>query len=264
MACVGINYLCLFTKVLLLLRFFIELSYNGKAYHGWQIQPNAISVQEVVEKALSTLLNTDISIMGAGRTDAGVHALQLFAHFDFDGDFPSDIVFKLNSFLPNDIAIKSLFEVHGEAHARFHALSRTYNYKVTTGKNVFNYDYTYTVKKVLDVALMNKACDILLQYTNFQCFSKVHTDVKTYNCKLMKAQWAFEGDELVFTIQADRFLRNMVRAIVGTLISIGLGKLDLEQLHDIIKSKDRGEAGFSVPAHALYLVNVDYPKSIKK
>lgn len=246
------------------MRFFIELSYNGKAYHGWQIQPNAISVQEVVEKGLSTLLNTRISIMGAGRTDAGVHASQMFAHFDFEGEFPSDIVFKLNSFLPKDIAISALFEVDNEAHARFHALSRTYKYKVSTCKNVFNYDYTYNVSKVLDVKLMNRACDILLQYTNFQCFSKVHTDVKTYNCKLMKAQWAFEGDDLVFTIQADRFLRNMVRAIVGTLISIGLGKLQLEQLHDIIESKDRGEAGFSVPAHALYLVNVNYPKSIRK
>jgi tRNA pseudouridine38-40 synthase len=246
------------------LRFFIELSYNGKAYHGWQNQPDAITVQEVLEKALSTLLNKDVAVVGAGRTDAGVHALQLFAHFDFNGTFPEHFVFKLNSFLPDDIAIISIFEVNDDAHARFHALSRTYNYKITTSKNVFNYDYAYNVKKPLDVDLMNKACEILLQYKDFQCFSKVHTDVKTYNCKLMIAKWEVKNDELVFIIKADRFLRNMVRAIVGTLINIGLGKLELEKMHDIIKSKDRSEAGFSVPAHGLYLVEVEYPNHIKK
>ena len=246
------------------MRFFIELSYNGKAYHGWQNQPDAITVQEVLEKALSTLLNKDVAVVGAGRTDAGVHALQLFAHFDFNGTFPEHFVFKLNSFLPDDIAIISIFEVNDDAHARFHALSRTYNYKIATSKNVFNYDYAYNVKKPLDVDLMNNACEILLQYKDFQCFSKVHTDVKTYNCKLMIAKWEVKNDELVFIIKADRFLRNMVRAIVGTLINIGLGKLELEKMHDIIKSKDRSEAGFSVPAHGLYLVEVEYPNHIKK
>ena len=170
----------------------------------------------------------------------------------------------MNSFLPDDIAIISIFEVNDDAHARFHALSRTYNYKIATSKNVFNYDYAYNVKKPLDVDLMNKACEILLQYKDFQCFSKVHTGVKTYNCKLMIAKWEVKNDELVFIIKADRFLRNMVRAIVGTLINIGLGKLELEKMHDIIKSKDRSEAGFSVPAHGLYLVEVEYPNHIKK
>ncbi|WP_298760517.1 tRNA pseudouridine(38-40) synthase TruA [uncultured Psychroserpens sp.] len=245
------------------MRFFIELSYNGKAYHGWQNQPDAISVQEVVEKALSTLLKHDISIMGAGRTDAGVHASQLFAHFDTEQKFPDNFVFKLNSFLPKDIAVKTVFEVSADAHARFDALSRTYHYRVSTKKDVFNFDFSYDLHKPLDVELMNKACDILLHYSDFQCFSKVNTDVKTYHCKLMQAHWTIENNELLFTIKADRFLRNMVRAIVGTLINIGLGKLELERLHDIIKSKDRSEAGFSVPAHGLYLVNVDYPKHIK-
>ncbi|WP_047545479.1 tRNA pseudouridine(38-40) synthase TruA [Psychroserpens sp. Hel_I_66] len=246
------------------MRFFIELSYNGKAYHGWQNQPDAITVQEVLENALSTLLKQDISIVGAGRTDTGVHASQMFAHFDFDGKLPENLVFKLNSFLPKDIAITFIFEVEDDVHARFSAVSRTYNYRISTHKNVFNYDFAFTLQKRLDVNLMNKACGILLQYNDFQCFSKVNTDVKTYHCKLMKADWSVENDELIFTIKADRFLRNMVRAIVGTLVNIGLGKMELEHLHNIIESKNRSEAGFSVPAHGLYLVNVDYPNQIKK
>ena len=246
------------------MRFFIELSYNGKAYHGWQNQPDAISVQEVLEKALSTLLKQKIAVVGAGRTDTGVHASQLFAHFDFEMALPENFVFKLNSFLPKDVAIQSIFNVRDDAHARFHATSRTYNYRISTSKSVFNYDFAYALQKPLNIDLMNKACDILLQYKDFQCFSKVNTDVKTYNCKLMHAQWTSNGNELVFAIKADRFLRNMVRAIVGTLVNIGLEKLELEKLHDIIKSKNRNEAGFSVPAHGLYLVNVEYPKDIKQ
>jgi tRNA pseudouridine38-40 synthase len=257
------NYLCLNTKVRFLLRFFIELSYNGKAYHGWQNQPDAISVQEVLEKALSTLLKKDIGVAGAGRTDTGVHATQMFAHFDSDEQLPENLVFKLNSFLPKAIAVHSVFRVKDDAHARFNALSRTYKYRISTRKNVLNFEQAYALHKSLNVDLMNKACDILLQYNDFQCFSKVNTDVKTYHCTLMQAHWTMDGDELIFTIKADRFLRNMVRAIVGTLVNIGLGKLELESLHHIIKSKDRGEAGFSVPAHGLYLVNVEYPEDLK-
>ena len=245
------------------MRFFIELSYNGKAYHGWQNQPDAISVQEVLEKALSLLIKERISVVGAGRTDAGVHASQMFAHFDTDVDIPENFIFKLNSFLPKDIAIISIFRVTNEAHARFDALSRTYHYRLSNQKNVFSYDYAYAFQKRLDVKLMNEACDILLQYSDFQSFSKVNTDVKTYTCKLMKAHWTVEKSELVFEIQADRFLRNMVRAIVGTLINIGLGKVELDHLHTIIKSKSRSEAGFSVPAHGLYLSKIDYPEHIK-
>ncbi|WP_179333288.1 tRNA pseudouridine(38-40) synthase TruA [Winogradskyella costae] len=246
------------------MRYFLELSYNGKAYHGWQNQPNAISVQEVIEKALSTILSAKISIMGAGRTDTGVHASQMFAHFDYDGDFKSiDIVYKLNSFLPKDVAITTVFEVKPEIHARFYAESRTYNYKISTVKNVFNYDFAYQVQSSLDIEAMNEACKILFQYKDFQCFSKTNTDVKTYNCDIKEAHWTNNNGQLVFTITADRFLRNMVRAIVGTMVNIGLGKMKAEELHAIIDSKSRSKAGFSVPAHGLYLVKIIYPETIK-
>lgn len=246
------------------MRYFLEFSYNGKAYHGWQNQPNAISVQEVLEKTLSTLLQCEMNVMGAGRTDAGVHASQMFAHFDFEGAFEAkDLVYKLNSFLPKDIAVSDVFLVQAEAHARFDALSRTYRYNIATSKNVFNYDFAYQLQLALDVEAMNEACKILSQYKDFQCFSKSNTDVKTYHCVIKEAYWTKKSNELVFTIKADRFLRNMVRAIVGTMVNIGLGKLKVEDLHAIIKSKDRGEAGFSVPAHGLFLEKIAYPESIK-
>ncbi len=246
------------------LRYFIELSYNGGAYHGWQNQPNQISVQEVIENALSLLLKEPVSIMGAGRTDTGVHAKQMFAHFDTEVDFGDiDLVFKLNSFLPKDIAIHTVFKVKADAHARFDALSRTYLYRITLQKNVFNFDNAYYVKQDLDVEKMKEASKILFQYKDFQCFSKVNTDVKTYHCDIMKAEWFFDNNELHFVIKADRFLRNMVRAIVGTMLQIGLGKLQIEDLHTIIISKNRNEAGFSVPAHGLYLTKIDYPTDIK-
>lgn len=246
------------------MRYFIELSYNGKAYHGWQNQPKAISVQETLEKALSVLLNESIAIVGAGRTDAGVHAKQMFAHFDTDVVFEAtDLVYKLNSFLPNAIAIHQIFKVKPEAHARFDALSRTYLYRMVLQKNVFTFDQTYYVKQDLDLDAMNRASKVLFQYKDFKCFSKSRTDVKTYDCDIMEAQWFFKEDELHFIIKADRFLRNMVRAIVGTMVNIGLGKINEEAFHDIIQSKNRSEAGFSVPAHALYLIEVEYPNTIK-
>ena len=246
------------------LRYFIELSYNGSAYHGWQNQPDAITVQEVIEKALSTLLQRPISTMGAGRTDTGVHAKQMFAHFDYENDFNStDLVFKLNSFLPKDIVIHDIFNVKNEAHARFDAISRTYLYRVALKKNAFTFNNTYYVMQALDIEKMKEATEILFQYKDFQCFSKNNTDVKTYHCKITKAEWLLVNNELQFTIKADRFLRNMVRAIVGTLINVGLGKIHVQDLHAIINSKNRSEAGFSVPAHALYLTAVEYPNDIK-
>ncbi|MBT8245260.1 tRNA pseudouridine(38-40) synthase TruA [Winogradskyella sp.] len=242
------------------MRYFIQLSYNGKAYHGWQIQPNAITVQETIQNALSKLLNTELAIIGAGRTDTGVHASQMFAHFDVEEHIDSDnLVYKLNSFLPKDIAIQSIFQVKDDAHARFNAVKRSYEYKVALKKDVFQSDYSYYIYQNLDIDKMNKAAKILLEYNDFQCFSKSNTDVKTYNCKVENAHWEHEDDMLVFNISADRFLRNMVRAIVGTLINIGLGKINIEDMHRIIKSKDRGEAGFSVPAKGLYLTEVIYP-----
>ncbi len=246
------------------MRYFIELSYNGKAYHGWQNQPNAISIQGTLEEALSVLLRTKIEIVGAGRTDAGVHASQMFAHFDVEpiNDIPK-LVYKLNSILPTDIAIHDIFRVTNDAHARFDAISRTYNYKISTKKNVFNTDFSYHFKIPLSVEKMNDACKILLQYQDFQCFSKSNTDVKTYYCNIENAQWINENDELIFIITADRFLRNMVRAIVGTMINIGLGKIQIEDLIAIIESKNRSNAGYSVPAHGLYLKQITYPDSIK-
>jgi len=240
------------------------LSYNGSSYHGWQIQPNAVTVQETIQDALSKLLNTNISITGAGRTDTGVHAFQMFAHFDVDETLDTEnLTFKLNSFLPKDIAIQSIFQVNADAHTRFHAIKRSYDYKISLKKNVFLFDYTHYVHQKLDVDKMNEAAYILLEYTNFQCFSKSNTDVKTYNCKIEQAQWKQEGNLLIFTISADRFLRNMVRAIVGTLLNIGLSKIAVSDMHKILASKDRSEAGFSVPSKGLYLTEVLYPDNIK-
>ena len=246
------------------MRYFIQLSYNGSAYHGWQIQPNAVTVQETIQDALSKLLNTNISITGAGRTDTGVHAFQMFAHFDVDETLDTEnLTFKLNSFLPKDIAIQSIFQVNADAHTRFHAIKRSYDYKISLKKNVFLFDYTHYVHQKLDVDKMNEAANILLEYTNFQCFSKSNTDVKTYNCKIEQAQWKQEGNLLIFTICADRFLRNMVRAIVGTLLNIGLSKIAVSDMHKILASKDRSKAGFSVPSKGLYLTEVLYPDNIK-
>lgn len=246
------------------MRYFLELSYNGKAYHGWQYQPNAMSVQEVIEKALSIMLKDDVSIMGAGRTDAGVHAKQMFAHFDTTtiSDIES-LCNRLNSFLPPDIAIHQIFQVNPEAHARFDAIARTYEYHIETKKNVFTFDRSYILQRPLDIKIINEGCKVLMSYSNFKCFSKTHTDVKTYNCHISKAIWKENGTSLIFEITANRFLRNMVRAIVGTMINLGLGKIDLDELHTIIKSEDRSQAGFSVPAHGLYLTNISYSDKIK-
>lgn len=246
------------------MRYFIELSYNGKNYHGWQIQPNAISVQEVLERSLSTILRETIQVVGAGRTDAGVHATQIFAHFDIERSLEElHITHKLNSILPKDIAVKELFRVKEDAHARFDAVKRSYDYRIVAKKDAFLHEFTHYVRLPLSVEKMNEAAKILLDYTDFKCFSKSKTDVFTYNCKIEYAEWRAVGEELIFTISADRFLRNMVRAIVGTLLEIGLGKLDVADIHDIIKSKDRGKAGTSVPGHALYLTEVIYPETIK-
>ncbi len=246
------------------MKYFLELSYNGKAYHGWQNQPNAITVQEIIEKALTILIKENISIVGAGRTDAGVHASQMFAHFETDVHFDTDdLIYRTNSLLPEDIAIHNVVKVKDDAHARFDALSREYLYRISLQKNVFSFDNSFYVKQNLDVSKMNEASEILLQYKDFQCFSKSNTDVKTYHCNIMHAEWKLINNELQFTIKADRFLRNMVRAIVGTLVNIGLGKIEVNAMHDIIKSKDRGKAGFSVPARALYLQHIEYPDFIR-
>lgn len=241
------------------MRYFIQFAYNGTHYHGWQIQPNASSVQETLNKALSVLLNSRIVLMGAGRTDTGVHAEEMYAHFDYDSDIDSKIlVHKLNSYLPKDIAIFNLIKVHDDAHCRFDATKRTYEYHINTVKNPFLQELSWYFNQKLDVALMNEAAKILLQHTDFQCFSKVHTDVNTFDCTIFEAYWKIENNKLIFTISANRFLRNMVRAIVGTLVNIGLHKITLADLENIIASKNREKAGFSVPAHGLYLTKIYY------
>ncbi|WP_396146154.1 tRNA pseudouridine(38-40) synthase TruA [Flavobacterium sp.] len=242
------------------MRYFLEFAYKGTNYHGWQYQPNASSVQETLNKALSTLYKTEIDLVGAGRTDTGVHAKQMFAHFDLD--FEIDVphyIHKLNSFLPADIAILNIHLVTDDNHARFDATKRTYEYHIHTSKEVFSTDTSWYYHNQLNIELMNEACKELFNHSDFECFSKVHTDVNTFNCKIMEAHWQQNGNKLIFTIAADRFLRNMVRAIVGTMVNIGLEKVSLQEFKQIIECKDRNKAGFSVPAHGLYLTKVEYP-----
>ena len=257
-------YICTRAKITFQLRYFIELAYKGTNYHGWQYQPNAISIQELLNKALSTVFRTTIDVLGAGRTDSGVHASQIYAHVDLEGNFNSEqIIYKLNSLLPSDIVVYAILKVKEDAHARFDAISRSYEYRIFRGRNPFLVETTwqYTNKK-LNVALMNEAAEILLTYTNFQCFSRSNTDVKTYNCAITRARWVEEGNDLIFYITADRFLRNMVRAVVGTLIEIGKGKVSLNDFKKIIDSKNRSNAGPSVPPQGLFLTEVLYPKNI--
>jgi len=242
------------------LRYFIKLAYNGTAYHGWQIQPNAASVQETLNKAFSVLLNSEINLMGAGRTDTGVHAREMYAHFDFENSFDiPKLVHKLNSFLPRDIVIYQIFPVDSEAHTRFDATKRTYEYHIHLFKDAFLQEQSWHFTQNLDVDLMNEASKLLFNHTDFQSFSKVNTDVNTFDCTIFEAYWSKEGNKLIFTISANRFLRNMVRSIVGTLVNIGLHKITLADFNSIIESKSRNKAGFSVPAHGLYLTKIEYP-----
>ncbi|MCX6171654.1 MAG: tRNA pseudouridine(38-40) synthase TruA [Flavobacterium sp.] len=241
------------------MRYFIELAYKGTNYNGWQYQPEANSVQETLNKALSVLLKTAIDVVGAGRTDTGVHAKQMYAHFDFEKEINTNqLVHKLNSFLPKDIVVYSVIKVSNEAHARFDATKRTYEYHIHTFKDVFENEGSWLHQLPMDLDKMNEACQILFKYNDFECFSKTNTDVRTFNCVVFEANWKQIGSKVVFTIAADRFLRNMVRAIVGTMINIGLNKISLTDFEKIIESKNRSQAGFSAPAHGLYLTQIAY------
>jgi tRNA pseudouridine38-40 synthase len=241
------------------LRYFIELSYKGTNYHGWQIQPDVISVQEKLNKAVSTIFQKKIEVVGAGRTATGVHASQMFAHFDLDKELKGDIPHKLNSLLPLDIVVYNVFVVDNEKHARFGAITRSYEYKIWLGRNPFLLDFSWQIhSKDLNIDLMNDAAKLLLEYTDFQTFSKVKTDVYTYNCDVTEAVWKQKGNELTFYISANRFLRNMVRAIVGTLVDVGLGKITKDEFRKIIESKSRSNAGLSVPAKGLFLTKIKY------
>jgi tRNA pseudouridine38-40 synthase len=245
-------------------RYFIELAYNGSAYHGWQRQPNAISVQQILEEAISMLKRENVSLVGAGRTDTGVHARQMFAHFDVAEEIinPQELIFLLNGFLNHDIAIKSIRRVLPDAHARFDAKARDYEYHISTAKDPFNAPLHYYLKNSPDIELMNQAAKILLLHEDFQCFSRSNTDVKTFLCNIKNARWQQEGSSLIFFISANRFLRNMVRAIVGTLLEVGYKKREVKDIENVIIKKERGEAGFSAPAHGLYLSRIEYSKNI--
>lgn len=245
-------------------RYFIQLSYNGTPYHGWQVQENTPeTVQQVLNEALSMVLNEPISTTGCGRTDTGVHAKDYYAHFDCSKtnliEQSGKWLHKFNSVLPKDIAVYDLLAVSLEASSRFDAISRTYQYVISTRKNPFLIDAAYFYSGKLDVQAMNEASALLFNHIDFSCFSKSNTQTFTNNCKIMKAEWELIENGLVFTITADRFLRNMVRAIVGTLLEVGEGKMSLKEFNQVIESKSRSNAGFSVPACGLYLTEVRYP-----
>ncbi|MEL4455565.1 tRNA pseudouridine(38-40) synthase TruA [Lutimonas vermicola] len=246
------------------MRYFVELSYHGKNYHGWQIQPNEISVQEIIEKALSLLLKQEISIVGCGRTDSGVHASQFFFHFDIDATIDKrKLKFKLNSFLPKDIAIFRITRVQEDAHARFSAVSRSYQYRISLVKNVFENDLSLQLSENhLDIDKMNRAALLLMDYIDFKSFSKNKTDVKTFDCTISEAFWEREGENLTFHISANRFLRNMVRAIVGTLLEVGKNRMSIHEFKSVIELRDRTRAGASAKAKGLYLTKVSYPNEI--
>jgi tRNA pseudouridine38-40 synthase len=242
------------------MRYLIQLAYKGTNYNGWQKQLNAKTVQQTLDEKLSMLIGTNIETLGCGRTDTGVHASNFYAHFDAEWiNDCHDLVYKLNKVLPKDIAIYDLFQVKEDFNARFDALWREYEYHIINKPSPFLYETAWLNTRKIDLNAMNEAAQVLFEYLDFECFSKVHTQVKTFNCKIMKAEWAYIDDHtLVFTIRADRFLRNMVRAIVGTLLDVGYGKISIQEVINIIESKNRSEAGQSVPACGLSLCQISY------
>ncbi|MBL4755298.1 MAG: tRNA pseudouridine(38-40) synthase TruA [Flavobacteriales bacterium] len=243
-------------------RYFIRLSYDGTNYHGWQIQQNAVTVQEELNNALSTIIEKDISCTGCGRTDAGVHASDFYAHFDaaiISEPFPK-LIYKLNGRLPDDIAIHELYRVHNEANARFDAVSRSYSYRIITMKNVFAGPYAYFHYHKVNMDAMNRCGQLLLKHTDFSCFSRSNTQTRTNNCDILDVEWLESEGKLEFRISANRFLRGMVRAIVGTLLEVGAGKISEDDFIKILDGQDRTKAGYSVPARGLFLNKVTYPE----
>lgn len=241
----------------------MSLSYHGAAYHGWQIQPNAVSVQEKVDYVVSTLLRRPTEVVGSGRTDTGVHARQQVVHFDVPSPLnPSDFAYKANAFLPSDIAVDWVKRVKDGAHARFDAVSRGYEYYLHHSKNPFTEGLSYFFRVPLDMDAVHASLNLLKQWKNFEAFSKVHTDVSNFLCQIHEINWEPTNSGSMFSVSANRFLRGMVRAMVGTLLDIGQKRMTLEQLQEALESKDRSRVGRSVPAHGLYLVKVKYPPEI--
>ena len=247
-------------------RYFIKLAYNGSAYGGWQIQPNAVTVQQWINNGLTAIAGIKVIVTGCGRTDAGVHASEFYAHFDHEKAFSEaelvQLTFRLNRFLPKDIILFKISPVLAGAHARFTALSRQYQYLIITQKDPFNFQHAYFLHEALNLEIMNQCSALLLGKHDFQSFSKVNTQVNNYFCDIQIAEWTVKDHFLKFNIQADRFLRNMVRAIVGTLLDVGRGKMSMEEFQQIIDSHSRSRAGYSVPAKGLTLTAVGYPAEI--
>jgi tRNA pseudouridine38-40 synthase len=244
------------------LRYFLDISYRGANYHGWQIQENAVTVQGVLEKALSNVLGAKIDILGSGRTDTGVHAASQIIHLDSPKEFTKDLIFRINGYLPKDICIKSARLVRKDAHARFDATSRAYVYRITLVRNPFEIGLAYYFYPPINMDAMNQAAALLVEYEDFESFSKVHTDVSNFNCTIHHAYWEQEGNMLYFHIKANRFLRGMVRTIVGTLLEVGKGRMTMDEFVAIILAKDRKRAGISAPADALYLSEIEYPTEV--
>ena len=241
------------------MRYFLEISFDGSNYHGWQKQPKSQSIQQTIEDCISILLKEKINIVGAGRTDSGVHAKEMIAHFDYKNKLDLiGLTQKLDSFLPHDISVYKIFQVNDESHARFSAISRLYEYQISQKKIPLLHKRVYQLNNHLDIDLMNKASKILFKYQDFKSFSKTNSDVKTFDCNVMNAGWKLNNGILIFSIKADRFLRNMVRAIVGTLIEVGMGKITVDDFEKIILKKNRKFAGYSVPACGLYLCKIEY------
>ncbi|MCU0354463.1 MAG: tRNA pseudouridine(38-40) synthase TruA [Cytophagales bacterium] len=247
------------------MRYFLELAYNGTRYHGWQVQANAHTVQAELNRALETLLRHPADTLGSGRTDTGVHAEQQFVHFDTEVELkPVPFLHSLNALLPPDISAGGLWPVAADAHARYDAFSRSYQYRICHEKNPFLQKMCYRYSVRPDVARMNKAAVALLRHTDFECFSKVKTDVNHFRCTVTEAFWQYEGTLLVFRITANRFLRGMVRAVVGTLLEVGEGRLDAAGFEEIVLAKDRTRAGRAVPPEGLFLTKVEYPTDVLK
>ena len=245
------------------MRYFFDIAYKGSDYHGWQRQRNALSIQEVLEDHLGTVLREKVDIVGSGRTDTGVHARQQFFHVDISEKINIDpFRTKLNSFLPRDISISKIYLVKEDAHARFDAVRRSYEYIITSNKDPFLDDYSYRFNQELDLNAMNKATEFLIGRQDFECFSRVKTDVNNFYCEIFESKWTKEDELLKYTISANRFLRGMVRAVVGSLLDVGIGKRKPEYLKQVIKSRDRKKAGRAVPAKGLYLTEVKYPGSV--
>jgi tRNA pseudouridine38-40 synthase len=245
------------------LRFFLEIAYKGTAYHGWQIQKNAVSVQEVLNDTLSKILSEKVATIGSGRTDTGVHALMQYVHLDSEKDLSEDIyIYRFNKLLPPDISIKSICRVIEDANARFDAISRSYEYRIINFKDPFLQDLRYQFFNEVDVEKMNRAAALLLKKNNFESFSKVKTEVNHFLCKITRAEWIRNNENLTFFVSADRFLRGMVRTMVGTLLDVGSGKLSVKDFEDILDSKDRKRAGWAAPAQGLFYTRVEYPEHI--